>query len=58
MHRLAVPRLVLPCLLGFLGFAPWFSHAAEARKPNILLITVDDRLPRRSCTTTAPAPPG
>jgi N-sulfoglucosamine sulfohydrolase len=25
-----------------LGLAPWFSHAAQPRKPNILLITVDD----------------
>jgi N-sulfoglucosamine sulfohydrolase len=42
MHRLAVPRFVLPCLLAVLGFAPGITHAAEPRKPNLLLITVDD----------------
>lgn len=42
MHRPNVHCVFLPCLLAVLGFAPGLTHAAEPRKPNLLLITVDD----------------
>ena len=38
-------RLLLPCLLCL----PWFAHAAEIARPNVLFIAVDDLKPVLGC---------
>ncbi|MSU61529.1 MAG: arylsulfatase [Pedosphaera sp.] len=39
MSRISIVQLLILCLLG----VPWFGHAADARRPNILLVMTDDQ---------------